>query len=344
MINYIQRKKINYTIFKKTLEKSIDQNHFSNNGPAKTLLEEKLHTLLGLSDDKRILCTANGTLALHAIYLYLQERNPYIKIVSPSFTFPSSVVNSNNVDLIDIDDTYTMPLTDENIKNYDVFVITNLFGSYPSNIKDWIQKCKQNNKILIFDNASSPMTEINGINICNFGDFSFGSLHHTKYLGFGEGGFIVLPKEKYEEISRILGFGFKKNVIKRKHSKYSSNYKISDISCASIIQHIEAVNLNEHKLKQMFFTNTLMEIEEINIFNYVEGVVYGNMPIVYKQPIDLTIFRENKIEAQKYYYPLVEHKNSMLLFDRIINLPFHPGITRKEIKIMANIVKESVSD
>jgi dTDP-4-amino-4,6-dideoxygalactose transaminase len=344
MIKYIQRKSINPKLFQEALKESHERNHFSNNGPAKVALEKKLDNLLDWNNDKAVLCTANGTLALHAIYLFLHRRNKNFKIVSPSFTFPSCAVGFADIDLLDIDDTYTMPLTDENINNYDIFVITNLFGTYPPNIKKWIEKCKQNNKILIFDNASSPMTQIDGINMCNFGDFSFGSLHHTKYLGFGEGGFIVLPKHHYEEFTRILGFGFQKDVIKRKYDRHSSNYKISDVSCASILQHINTFNIEEYKQKQKFFLEQLQEVKGIKPFNYTEGVVYGNMPIVYKNSTALGVFRKNGIEAQKYYYPLVEHKNSMFLFDRIVNLPFHLGIKESEIKKMVNIVKESLGE
>jgi dTDP-4-amino-4,6-dideoxygalactose transaminase len=341
MIKYIQHKSIDLVAFDEILSESHKRNHFSNDGPAKLRLENKLKKILKIDDEKAILCTANGTLALHAIYLFLKKRKKEIKIASPSFTFPSCAVGLNEINLLDIDfDSYTMPLTDENIANYDAFVITNLFGTYPYNIKEWVEECSRLNKFLIFDNASSPMTEIDGVNICNFGDFSFGSLHHTKYLGFGEGGFIVLPREHLEEFKKILGFGFTKGTIRRKYNKYSSNYKMSDVAAASILQQVQRYDLVSHKEKQNLIIEQLKDIRNVEVFNYSKGVVYGNMPILFKNIIALDGFRENNIEAQKYYYPLAEHKNSLLLFDRIINLPFHLGIKEEEIERMVKIVKE----
>ena len=197
MIKYIQNKKINFSLLKKNLEKSHETNQFTNMGCAKRELELILEDILNISSDKAVVCVSNGTLALHAIYLYFKEKN--IKWVSPSFTFPSCIVGGFECDIVDIDETYTMKLNEENLKKYDGFIITNLFGTYPENINEWISACKENKKILIFDNASSPLSTVNGVNICNLGDFSFGSLHHTKSLGFGEGGFLVCNKDLYNE-------------------------------------------------------------------------------------------------------------------------------------------------
>lgn len=341
MINFIQKKSIDFDLFKNMLAKSQQTNQFCNSGPAKFALEEELRSLLRLDEDKSVLCTANGTLALHAIYLFLKKRNKNIKFVSPSFTFPSCNVSLYDIELLDIDHTYTMPLTDQNMIKYDAFVITNLFGTYPSNITKWIEKSKKYNKILIFDNASSPMTEINGINMCNFGDFSFGSLHHTKFLGFGEGGFVVMPKEYYDEFEKILGFGFVKGVIKRKHSKYSSNYKMSDVAAAAILQQIQKYDIEKHKRIQDIVIQEIKDISGLRPFNYFNGVVYGNLPLLYDDKMSIDIFRKNDIEAQKYYYPLVEHKNSIELFDRIINLPLNSSLTEKEIEKIIDVIKGS---
>ena len=68
---------------------------------------------------------------------------------------------------------------------------------------------EKNDKILILDNASSPLSLLRGKNISTLGDATFGSLHHTKYLGFGEGGFAVIDSKNYRELNSITNFGFK---------------------------------------------------------------------------------------------------------------------------------------
>lgn len=344
MINYVQNKRIDSDLFSKFLFDSQKTNQFTNNGPAKFILEKKLEEILEIDDDKTVLCTANGTLAWHAIYLFLRKKNYEHRMVTPSFTFPSCVTTLNKIKILDIDEkTHTLPLTEKNLIENDVFVITNLFGTYPNNLEDWISSCKEMNKVLIFDNASSPMTKIDGVNICNFGDFSFGSLHHTKFLGFGEGGFIVLKKNLYREFERILGFGFSKTAIKRKYDKFSSNLKMSDISAAAILQHIERYKIEDHERIQSKLVKGIRNLNNVELFNFSEGVIYGNLPIIYNDKFDIDFFRINGVEAQKYYYPLREHKNSLSLFDRIINIPLHSDLNDHQVDKIINLIERSTA-
>lgn len=344
MIKYIQKKHINFSEVQNILNDSINLNHFTNRGPAKYLLENKLQDLLNIDPSKRVICVTNGTLALHALMLFYEKKNKRnIKWVTPSFTFPSSVVGKFNASIVDIDlDTYTIPLNDKNLNKFDGFIITNLFGTYPSNINDWIIECKKREKILIFDNASSPLSTLDEFNICNLGNCSFGSLHHTKYLGFGEGGFIVIDKEYYDEINSILGFGFDGTSIKRIHSKHSSNFKISDISSAFILQHIKNYNIEKHKKVQDLLIKQINNIEKIKLFNYNKNVVYGNLPILYEKYGDNTFFRDQGIESHKYYYPLKKTKNSIKLFERIVNLPLNCDLTDFEIENIISMIKRSI--
>lgn len=343
MIKYVQNKNIDFSLFEEKLALTSQKNQYTNSGPAKKLLEKKLEDLLGISSDKSVLCVANGTLALHSIYIFLKKRYGNLKIVSPSFTFPSCVVGGYQVDALDIEsENYTIPLTEENIKKYDVFVVTNLFGTFPSNINRWVNVCRENKKVLIFDNASSPLSEVEGINICNFGDFSFGSLHHTKYIGFGEGGFLVLPSDLYEEFESILGFGFESGSKIRTHSVYSSNYKISDVTSAAVLQHLDRYDFKKHKQNQDCLLSEIGNIVGVEPFNYSEGVVYGNFPILYNKIKSESSFLQDNIEAKKYYYPLSNHQNSMNLYNKIINLPLHCQLEESDLEKIISSIKRSV--
>lgn len=343
MIKYVQKKEINFGIMKMYLEKTAESNQFTNKGPAKKILENKIRDIIGISEDKEVVCVSNGTLALHAIYLFLMRRNNNIKIVSPSFTFPSCDVMFDNVYIEDIcKKTYTLRLDDEIIKKYDVFVITNLFGTYPINIGDWIRVCSERGKTLVFDNASSPMSTFDGNNICNLGDFSFGSLHHTKYMGFGEGGFLVLPKEHRVEMEELLGFGFKDGVANRKHNRLSSNFKMSDVAAAGILQHLHFYDFERHLALQNYFIEKLTTFgEKVKPFNLSDGVFYGNMPVIYKKPISVDHFRRSGIESQKYYNPIRDHEESLLLFERIMNFPLNSSMRSSDIDKIIGAIEET---
>lgn len=342
MIKYVQNKTINYNVLESILAESTRLNHFTNEGPAKLLLESKLKEILKLPKRKSVVCATNGTAALHALILFYQKRG-LKRFVGPSFTFPSCNVAGFKTKLVDISlENYLFDNEDVIIKDNDCIIITNLFGTYPKNLKEILDKCKRHDTKVILDNASSPLTMIEGENICSFGDAVFGSLHHTKYLGFGEGGFIVIDSEHEREINEILGFGFSKSASNRVSCIKSSNFKISDISSAATLQHVLRYDIKKHIDNQNMFLDMLAGLKGVSAFNYSAGVVYGNLPILFEHPIDKTIFRENQIEAHKYYYPLKKHKNSFFLYNRIINLPLHCDLQRSDIESMINVIKEAI--
>lgn len=344
MIKYIQQKQIDFELLKDLLIDSISLNQFTNRGPTKYALEQELTKILNIKSNKRVVAVTNGTLALHALMLFYDKKyKKQIKWVTPSFTFPSSVVGKFKAEILDINlKTYTIELNEDILKKYDGFIITNLFGTYPSNINEWIEECKKHNKILIFDNASSPMTSIDGTNINNLGDCSFGSLHHTKYLGFGEGGFLVIDEQYYDEMNSIIGFGFTGTSVKRVHSKYSSNYKIPDTSASFILQHLKNYNVERHLQIQNYLIKEVQLINNISIFNYKDGVVYGNLPLLYNKKVDHLFFKDQAVEAHKYYYPIKKQKNSLELYNRIVNLPLHAGLTDYEVEFILSVIRKSI--
>ena len=340
MIKFLQNKSLDYDLYRQALLESEESNQFTNGGPAKRDLEQLLHEKLQIEDNKAVLCTANGTLALHAIKLFLRRKHGNLRWASPSFTFPSCVVGGFSTDLYDIEmETVTLPLS--SLNKCDGVIITSLFGTYPPNLQTFVEDCKNQNKKLILDVASSPMTKIDGKNICNFGDYSFGSLHHTKLLGFGEGGFIIMPKEEYYEMSSIVAFGYNTEQAVRVYHPLSSNFKMTDVAAASIIQHIKKLNLNIFLEMQELFTNALVNLENCSLLLPNTEVVYGNLSIIFDNPQSKKTFFDKGIEAQKYYYPLVaEHTNSMLIYERIINFPLHTDLTQQDFNVIVKAIKE----
>jgi dTDP-4-amino-4,6-dideoxygalactose transaminase len=345
MIKYIQRKEVDFEKIREILSESFSLNHFTNMGPTKYSLERIIEKKLKIRKNKRVVALSNGTQALHALMLLYEFKSKRrMKWATPSFTFPSSVVGGFSTKIFDIElENYTLPLEKKNFELIDGIIITTLFGTYPNNIKEWISFCKENKKILIFDHASSPATEINGVNFCNLGDSSFGSLHHTKFLGFGEGGFAVVDAEDYEKINSIACFGFDGKTKERKFQKKSSNFKMPDTSAAFIIHHIDNYNLDKHIEIQRFLIDKISSIPGVVPFNYSEGVVYGNFPLLYEKPFDHLRFRDLGIESHKYYYPLKSFKNSNWLYKRIVNLPLHESLTDYEINLMISAIKNTTS-
>jgi len=335
-IKYVENKKMDYSLIESLLKRSENVNLYTNGGPVKRLLELKLEKLLKLPANKKVVCVCNGTSALKClIFLYEKNIGKSLKWITNSFTFPSVVVNNNNTIIVDIDlNSYSFKPDNE---SFDGVILTNLFGTKVKDIEFWVDYCEKNGKILISDNASSPLTMHNNVNICAVGDSSFGSLHHTKYLGFGEGGFVVVDEEYVDDINAITNFGFRSN---RQYNSLSSNYKMSDIAASFILQHIENYDINKHIELQKLLVNKIRYIG-LDVFNYDRDTVLGNIPVLFKNQISVEYFRDKGVEANKYYLPLKEHENSYHLYDRIINLPLNQTLDEFQIDYMLKALKES---
>jgi dTDP-4-amino-4,6-dideoxygalactose transaminase len=329
MINYIQKKKINFNLVEKYLDNSKSINQYTNNGPVKRLLEDKLSEMINLQAGKRVLCSSNGTTALHAfMFWYDSINNTTKRWASPAFTFPSCVVNRASTNIHDINsNTYT--IDEYYSEKYDGIIITNLFGT--------VINYKKRGGLLMYDNASSFMSKDKfGKNICMMGDASFSSLHHTKTLGFGEGGFLVVDSYLYDELQRILGFGFNDQ---RDYKILSSNFKMSDVSAAFILQHLESYNIDKHLEIQNKFVKLFNDKQSYELFNYSQGVFYGNLPVLFKKPANIKYFRDRGIEANKYYKPLIPFTNSVDLYERIINFPLHEDISDNDINFIMECIE-----
>ena len=338
MIKFIGKKNISKSRIQELLTFSEKTNTYTNNGPVKKLLEEKLEILLNL-DSKKVVCCSNGTAALHSIMFLCEKKYNTKKWVTPAFTFPSAVVGTMfDVDILDIDSsTATLPMDADLLAPYDGIIITNLFGTYVDLVA-WEKFCNKHHKILVFDNASSPLSNCDGINICNFGDFSFGSLHHTKYLGFGEGGFAVIDPEDYEILLQITTFGYNKQ---KKYNSASSNFKMSDVSAAYILSQIENYDLERHQQIQLGFAEALNDKKFEKAFNYKQGTVLGNFPIVGLKKIDNNILsHQTGVEIFKYYRPLKYLEHTEELYSKMINLPLYSTMKDEEVDIIITSIKE----
>lgn len=328
MVKFLGNKNISFKEAEDFLTISDKVNHYVNNGPVKGLLERKLEKLLDLQEDKRVVCVTNGTAALHSLMFLCQRKHNVKRWVTPSFTFGSVVVGGAfDVDILDIDPTtYTLQLDPKALEAYDGVVITNLFGTHVD-IDAWKDFCHTNNKVLIFDNASVSVSEYKGQKLCRFGDYSFGSLHHTKPMGFGEGGFAVVPAEQYDILNSINNFGFLK---RGQYNPLSSNFKMSDISAAFIMAHLSNFSIEKHVNVQNKILDGIKEFD-VEAFNYSEGVVYGNLPILFNRPVEIEDFKKYDIEVKKYYKPLLDLENSSNLYSKIINFPLYSTLEDGEI-------------
>ena len=294
---------------------------WSNYGWAVQELETRARDMLEIDESKAIIACSSGTTACHALlYGIMRAKGKDLRVGTQDFTFatnslgPASgpIVTDMKGDLnADLDDQYV-------VNSVDIMIVTNVFGHLQD--IDYVQeKTTDAGKILIFDNATVPYTFWNGKNINNYGVGSFVSLHHTKLIGFGEGGIVIVDKE-YEDWVRIAtNYG----KVGEQFNERSGNYKMSEISAAGILQYwdqFDFAELRKHVLDNYYGLKYKLRDEPgVGWINYGddENFFPAWYPVVYDTPELAVPFDENH-SSKHYYHPLRGFPVSTELYNRTL--------------------------
>ena len=270
-------------------------------------------------------------------------------------------------------------------EKFDGILITNCFGC-STNIRLYEEFCNKYDKILLFDNACTSHTEYDGnkTNNCdennnncdenkknnncdenknnnydetykngiinknqlNYGNGCMVSLHHTKPIGFGEGGFIVFDEKYLESMQKAICFGYT-NDNHYNYQPYASNFKMSEIASIYIddyLNNFEQIKSHHLKIAKYF----IKKLNESNLNNIVK--LYGNfsdysntllstLPILFNHKVDIDFFVEHKIEVKKYYYPLdLNCSVSLAKFNNIICFPLNLDINESMIDFYIGLI------
>jgi dTDP-4-amino-4,6-dideoxygalactose transaminase len=352
MLNWVPNKNIDTELVNKLLEKSIENNQFTNNGPNVMLLESFIRDKFKINDDKSVIVVTNGAVALHSLTSGIRyTENKTIKWATQSFTFPPSAQsNLSNVEIVDIDKDggIDLKLIDKSING---IIVTNIFGNVVD-IDKYTEWAKTNNKFLIFDNAASAYTFYKDKNCLNYGNGCIISFHHTKPFGFGEGGAIIVDK-KYEKAIRCLNnFGI--GLTDEYWVKEGNNNKMSDISAVYILQFL--MNnfdkiVSHHNDMYMYVNEKIKKIKDeegIDLkwklfpsFHDDNIIVPSCLCILfdnYDDNIRLKLL-DNNIFCRKYYYPLKNTKIACEIFNSILCITFTTEMTKDNIDEIFEIFK-----
>lgn len=336
------------------MEQCLKDRHLTNGGKNVVRLQDWIRRNFLINDDKEVLMVCNGAMGLNALIGGLCiHHNRKLKFAVQSFTFPCSVQGMLTDSLVmDLDDNLGPDITrlEAERDRYDGIVITNPFGCV-TNISLYERFCSKHNKMLIFDNAASPMAEYEGGNILNRGIGCMVSLHHTKPVGFGEGGFIVFDKELLGPMSKAICFGFT-SVDKYNFSPYAGNHKMSEVSCIYIAEYLKRLpEIHRHHTTTVSRFIDRLEGQDslrhrVSLFRsyapYGESLM-STIPVLFDFHADVSFFIERGIEAKKYYYPLdATHRYSKDLFDRIICLPLNMQVDDAAVDRYIRVLLEYV--
>jgi dTDP-4-amino-4,6-dideoxygalactose transaminase len=338
MVTWVPKKHINYESIQRLLKDSEESNQFTNGGPTVKKLESAVKTVLEIDESKSVICVSNGTHALYALVAAFElYESKDLKFTTQSFTFPASAQGYlNQVDIVDIDKHGGLDLN--LVKDTDGIIVTNVFGNVVD-IDKYVNWANQNHKYLIFDNAATSFTKYKGSNACNYGHASIISFHHTKPIGFGEGGCIIVDSKYESYVRRIINFGFDKVPVPVWH-KLGSNYKMSDIQAAFILEYLSNFDtiVNTHKcLTNYFYSN----IDLQTFPNYSQETPFLSCFCVFieNSADKLQDLLSQGIFARKYYIPLIDSPVATQFYSNIICIPCTKDMSYSDIDKIIDILK-----
>lgn len=331
-IPFIENKRYDFKRVSDLMSLSIAQNHHANGGPVSRLLEAMIEFLTQQSDQRRVIAVSSGTTALHmACGLHaLKAQKPHFRWVTSAFNFFSAgvgplsdteVIDCNAHGGFDLDALRDMPPD-----SYDGVIYTNIFAQQ----SDWEAAaafCALHGKSFVVDNATGlldrPRKAMRGGS-----PIEIVSSHHTKPWGVGEGGFILCDTEDEAILRQLANFAA---LLPNDAAFASSNYKISDLSAAAIIDRLERmpswVSRYAEQQERMF---TLMTETDTGIMPFL-GSTTPRSPRAHTPflcPIPVAVTRAaGVVTLRKYYKPLPAHRgtpNANELFARIFSLSNAP--------------------
>jgi dTDP-4-amino-4,6-dideoxygalactose transaminase len=292
-------------------------------------------------------CVSNGTVALWAAVacLELAQEKP-LRFCTQSFTFPASAQGYlENVMIVDIDEGGGLDLSAVPIGEIDGIIVTNVFGNIVD-IDKYTAWAAANNKFLIFDNAATSATYYKGKNSCNYGVAATLSFHHTKPIGFGEGGCIIVDRQYEPALRRILNFGIdNKAVLPRWHRK-GGNYKMSDIQAVYILQYLDHfLRIKSHTtgLLQHFQTK-LGEIDVTLYPNFSDNTPFISCLCILSNRSTKIIkeLTDAQIYCRKYYVPLEDTPIATRIYNNIVCISCTVDMTIKDIDKITSIIKSTL--
>lgn len=249
--------------------------------------------------------------------------------------------------VVDVDLQYGGPCAmelSERKDSFDGVIVTNVTGAL-ADVEFYEKWCKENQKILLFDNAAVAIGDVRGRCIHDFGDGAIVSLHETKPIGRGEGGAIIVSSHLENIALRTMNFGFYPGG--QVHSRLGSNWKISEIASAAILDHLDNVKGQNWVGKydeRLKFVNQILS--KYNLHHFQEprypslmGSLRVSLPegIMSRDVCQMLNALTPFVEARVYYRPLDEMElvpRSWEVYNTTVCLPFHLDLSKDQIKYM----------
>lgn len=317
-IRYVEEKQVDMLEVAGLLESCKLANHWTNFGPISRQIEHEIEQTLGLDDSLRVVMCSSGTAALHGIislHETLAEKD--LRWVTSSFGYYTAIQGPlRNAEIVDCDENAMLDIDKLDPRSFDGFIVTNVFGQ-EENLDKYYRYAATHGKIVCVDAALAFGSHKHSANECI-------SFHHTKPWGFGEGGCAIVAAEHEHLFRSLICFGHEAG---QEINRRANNGKASDVASA-----FSLVHLQQMKEKGAIYKEQYKRIAALG--RKVGLSILGNVDehpgipasVPFLTPVPLEDFKHPVIPTGRYYHPLTQTPTAFDIFDRIINVPCHPGM------------------
>ena len=328
-VAFIERKAPNLAELGEILQLSSESGYWTNFGPVCSLLESALERYLNLPPSRTVVMCSSGTAALFTWIAAKQcHTGRRLRWVVSAYGFPSTYIGPlADAAVLDCDSSAMLDLqalAGLNPATWDGVVLTNVFGLRPD-VRDYLDLCRDLGKEVIVDNAGlldgfqrnhprGPVDEIL-------------SFHQTKPWGMGEGGCAVVSKDIAPLFRELMNPGQRLTDAARVGA---SNSKISDFSCALILQRLLqapewscAYREQARRVSAIALDCGFAPLAPLDLGTLTPP----HLPLLAPRPLAEADLVNRTLVLHKYYKPLSESApNAHAIYDRIVNIPCHPDM------------------
>lgn len=316
------------------------ENQWANCGPLYTMLAKAYAEHFSLPSDRSVTPCANAGIALEAMSRRLAQLDGRpLRWVGSAFSFQNlgrgffadmQFVDCTAEGLLDLSQVEALP--DD---SFDGIIVVNPFGLH-RDFSSYIAFAQRTGKHLLFDNAAGVDTVIP-----NWPWQSF-SLHHTKPYGFGEGGLAITPTSEAAPLYALLNYGTAPD----QPSDWLNNGKISDVSCAFLLDRLE----HSAKWRPKFHEQASRVACIATDLGLRPLRPFGDAPpamswaFVAPHPISLErVAQSRTLVFGKYYKPLAKLANTVWLYEHLVNIPTHPDVACLGDTDLRKVISELLS-
>ena len=310
---------------KKYLSKVLNSRHLQGDGPFTQKCQSYINsTHQGFESFLTTSCT--DALELAALLLDIKFGDEYI---IPSYTFPSTAnaFALRGAKIIFCDNS----LNDFNLCLKDLAklitkktkgIVTVNYAGIPCNYNKIRELINGRNILIIEDNAQGFLSEHNGKKLGTYGDLATVSFHNTKNISCGEGGALLIPKNKEKLIKKAKVIREKgtnrEQFIRGEVDKYTwqnlgSSFLPSELNAAVLLANLEEAKIKTKKRQVIwneYFNNIIKNNGNFQLPIYMKDYNHNAhmFPILAKnksmRDYICDYAKENHISIISHYEPL----------------------------------------